>query len=340
MWSSLVRRAIPLTTVAERLETADNDFLDLHWSTNLAHTVPDYVDRQANMELADSDSTTDKVSDVVCIFHGLAGSINSSYASAAFKNLQTLGFAVVFMHFRGCSSEPNRQPYAYHSGHTEDIDFLVKTVKARCPDCRIHALGFSLGANALLKYMGETGDDSLFTSAVAVAPPFILQSGADKMNRGFSKIYQHHLLTRMKKQLAEKRELYPEHNLPDETIVSHLNTFWEFDDKITGPLHGFKDADDYYTQSSCRQYLPQIKRPTHIIYALDDPFFEPSVVPEEAELPEDVNLELPTAGGHVGFVSGPLPWKANYWLDEYVPQLLARFRDQSILKTNNKGVSN
>jgi len=175
--------------------------------------------------------------------------------------------------------------------------------------------------------MGETGGDSLFSSAVAVAPPFVLQSGADKMNRGFSKIYQHHLLTRMKKQLAEKRARYPEHDLPDENAVRSLNTFWKFDDKVTGPLHGFKDANDYYTQSSCRQYLIEIKRPTHIIYALDDPFFEPSVVPEEEELPAYVTLELPAAGGHVGFVSGPFPWKAEYWLDEYVPQLLEQLRD-------------
>jgi len=322
-----------LTTVAERLATRDDDFLDLNWSSNLGSIVPDFIVPQENPESPSSPSgppthkAADKVSDVVCIFHGLAGSIKSSYASAAFRNLQTRGFAVVFMHFRGCSEEPNRQPYAYHSGHTEDIDFLVKTVKERCPDCRIHALGYSLGANALLKYMGETGGDSLFSSAVAVAPPFILQSGADKMNRGFSKIYQHHLLTRMKKQLAEKRERYPEHDLPTESDVSRLNTFWEFDDKVTGPLHGFKDANDYYTQSSCRQYLPRIKRPTHIIYALDDPFFEPSVVPAEEELPANVTLELAAAGGHVGFVCGRYPWRAEYWLDEYVPELLEQLRD-------------
>lgn len=339
MWSSLTRRFIPLTTVAERLETRDDDFLDLNWSTNLKHTVPDNNLRQGNSETAFSDSHTGEtgdisnfgnfgnIGDVVCIFHGLAGSINSSYARAALKQLQARGFGVVFMHFRGCSTEPNRQRHAYHSGHTEDIDYLVKTVKARHPDCRVHALGYSLGANALLKYLGETGGDCLFSSAVAVAPPFILQSGADKMNRGFSKIYQHHLLSRMKKQLAEKRQRYPALDLPDERQVSRLKTFWQFDDQVTGPIHGFKDADDYYTQSSCRQYLPEIQRPTHIIYALDDPFFEPSVVPEEKEIPENVTLELPKAGGHVGFVSGPYPWKARYWLDEYVPQVLAQLRD-------------
>jgi len=331
-----VQRSIPLNTVAERLETRDDDFLDLNWSTNLESTVPDNSVRPANSETVFSNgdigkttnvSDVSNIGDVVCIFHGLAGSIQSNYARAAIKQLQARGFGVVFMHFRGCSTEPNRQPYAYHSGHTEDIDFLVKTVKARCPNCRIHALGYSLGANALLKYLGETGSDCLFSSAVAVAPPFILQSGADKMNRGFSKIYQHHLLSRMKQQLAEKRQRYPALDLPGESLVNGLRTFWEFDDQVTGPIHGFKDADDYYTQSSCRQYLPKIQRPTHIIYALDDPFFEPSVVPEEEELPYNVTLELPRAGGHVGFVSGPYPWKAEYWLDEYVPQLLEKLRD-------------
>ena len=327
MWASLLRRSIPLNSVAERLETEDDDFLDLNWSANIAHAVPDYIDRQAKQQSAIGDQPAGDTNDVVCIFHGLAGSIKSSYASAAFKNLEQRGFAVVFMHFRGCSTEPNRQAYAYHSGHTEDIDYLAKTVRARFPNSRIHALGYSLGANALLKYMGETGGDSLFSSAVAVAPPFILQSGADKMNRGFSKIYQHHLLSRMKKQLAEKRDRYPALELPGESQVSRLNTFWEFDDKVTGPIHGFKDADDYYTQSSCRQYLPSIERPTHIIYAEDDPFFEPSVIPQEEELPPAVTLELTKAGGHVGFVAGPYPWKAEYWLDEYVPELLEQFRD-------------
>jgi len=305
LWAGRVRRVSLPDTLPERLDLPDGDFVDLNWSTRI-------------------DEPSAENRSIVCVFHGLAGSLKSSYASAAFTRLEQLGFDVVFMHFRGCSGEPNRKAHSYHSGYTADMNYLIQSVGQRYPERRIHAVGYSLSANALLKYLGETGKDSALTSAVAVAPPLVLKVGAERLNKGFSRIYQHYLLNGLKKQLAMKRERYPDLDLPQN--VEDMKTFWVFDNEVTAPLHGFKDVHDYYTRASSRPYLPKIRCRTHIIHSSDDPFYSTAVIPETQELPDGVTFEITTHGGHVGFVSGgsswKTPWKINYWLDERVPEIL------------------
>jgi len=278
-----------INTIGERLELADGDFLDLNWSRR----------RQGP---------------IVCLFHGLAGCITSAYARGAFAALEAAGFRPVFMHHRGCSGEPNRLATSYHSGYTQDIACLVQLVTARFPNEPIACVGYSLGANALLKYLGETGADSCVDIAVAVCPPLELATCADTINTGFARVYQRYLLSLMHQQYNAKRKAYP--NLELAALPPGLRSFWRFDDAVTAPLHGFKDVHHYYETCSARPYVARIKTNTHLLFALDDPFFTPSVLPANNEVPAEVVLHTPKRGGHVGFVEQYAHANYLHWLDK------------------------
>jgi len=283
-------------TVAERLELSDGDFLDINWSKKTCGPL-------------------------VCIFHGLAGSIESAYVKAVFHALETSGFRPVFMHWRGCSGEPNRLARSYHSGATDDIHELINLVQSRYPGIPVFAIAYSLGANALLKYLGEQHSNSQLFGSVCVCPPLVLNIGADKLNSGVTRAYQKYLITAMRAQHEAKRQLHPELNLPAAT--TELNNFWKFDDTLTAPLHGFRDVHDYYEKCSARQFLPRITTNTHIIYALDDPFFTLDVLPDESELSETTTLELSTFGGHVGFIGDE---QDSNWLSNRICTLIKTFQ--------------
>ena len=282
----------PIDSKSERLELDDGDFLDINWSEKSAGPW-------------------------VCLFHGLAGSIDSAYVKAAFHRLEADGMRPVFMHWRGCSGEPNRLARSYHSGATDDIDRLVKLVRQRYPTTPAYAVGFSLGANALLKYVGEQGTDCHLSGAIGVCPPLVLNIGADKLNTGVTRGYQRYLIKLMCEHHELKRARYPHLDLPE--AHSSLNNFWKFDDALTAPLHGFDDVHDYYSKCSARPFLKRACIPMHIIYALDDPFFTPDVLPSESELSKHVTLELSTHGGHVGFVGDRY---TKHWLAERISALL------------------
>jgi len=296
--ASRFARPAKITSKAERIELSDGDFIDLNFSLKTEGPI-------------------------VCLLHGLAGCISSSYIQGAFACLESTGFRPVLMHWRGCSGEPNRLPRAYHSGASDDIELFVNLMADRFPGEAVYAVGYSLGANALLKYLGEQGDATPLAGAMAVCPPLVLAVGANKFNQGVTRGYQRYLLGQMRLQHEAKRLRYPELDLPAAT--SSLDSFWKFDDMITAPLHGFADVHDYYNRCSARQFLPFIKRPTRILYALDDPFFTPAVVPRETELAESVTLELSIHGGHVGFLGQTQPDSNTTarWLDQHVADVLA-----------------
>ena len=279
----------------ERLELDDGDFLDINWSKK--NTGP-----------------------WVCLFHGLAGSIDSAYIKAVFHRLETQGMRPVFMHWRGCSGEPNRLARSYHSGATDDIHRMVQLVRHRFPNTGVYAIGYSLGANALLKYLGEQRTSCHLSGAVAVCPPLVLSVGADKLDAGITRGYQRYLIQLMREQHERKRKRYPELELPKAT--STLNNFWKFDNTLTAPIHGFDDVHDYYTKCSARQFLSSIEIPTHVIYALDDPFFTRDVLPTTSELSSAVTFELSDHGGHVGFVGDRT---RQHWLSHRVSELLLSF---------------
>ncbi|MEF8834337.1 MAG: hydrolase [Halofilum sp. (in: g-proteobacteria)] len=279
----------------ERFELADGDFVDL------AHLPGGGATR-------------------VCIFHGLEGCVDSHYVGALANALNRRGHAVTFMHFRGCSGEPNRLPRAYHSGDTGDIDALLATLRAREPAVSMAAVGFSLGGNALLKYLGERGADQPLAAAVAVSVPFDLAACADRINRGFSRVYQRWLIDRMKRSTHARARRVGD--LPvDLAAMDRIRTFREFDDCVTAPLHGFDGVDDYYARASCRPWLAGIVTPTLLIQALDDPFVGPEPVPGPADTGPRTERAVSAHGGHVGFLAAHMA-RPRRWLPEAIPAWL------------------
>ncbi len=299
LWSALCRQPIKsLSLRRERFELPDGDFVDLDWVG--AGNGP-----------------------VVLILHGLEGSIASPYAQGMLHAIQQQGWRGVFMHFRGCSEEPNRLPRMYHSGETKDVANVIQGIKEREPHIKLAAVGFSMGGNVLLKWLGETGQQNPLTAAIAVSVPFELHKASERLQRGFSRIYHLHLLKCLQKKAAMKFQL---HSMPRVlSKINSLRTIHDFDDKVTAPLHGFIDAKDYYTQCSSRQYLKKIRVPTLLLQAKDDPFMTADIIPEQRELSERITLEVTEKGGHVGFVTGSFPWNARYWVEERAPAFFHQY---------------
>ena len=278
----------------QRFELNDGDFVDLCWSRK-----------------------TDRP--IVVLLHGLEGSLHSHYAGSLMLTLEKAGFRPVFMHFRGCSGEPNRLPRSYHSGDTADLEQVIDYINQTSDTPVYAAIGFSLGGNVLLKWLGQTGDSNPLQLGVAVSVPFMLADAAKRLERGLSHMYEIHLMKSLKRSYTEKFKRVAS---PLNVDISQLKGFWEFDDKVTAPLNGFSGVDHYYCESSCRQYLAGIRVPTRIIHALDDPFMFSESVPGLNEVSAHVELLLARNGGHVGFVSGKLPWKAEYWYERKIVEFL------------------
>jgi predicted alpha/beta-fold hydrolase len=253
---------------------------------------------------------------IVILFHGLAGSVNSSYIIGMMKALEAKGFASVLMHFRGCGEKKNLKPRAYHSGETGDAKAFIEHLHNNYPNNPLHAVGYSLGGNMLLKLLAEWGSETPLHSAVSVSAPLQLDICANTIEKGFARVYQNHLLTPLKKTLLEKYKKFDiqKHIGIDEEEVKQLKTIREFDDAYIAPVFGFNSAQEYYEQSSARQYLKEIQTKTLILHAKDDPFMTEEIIPKKDELSEFITLEVSQYGGHVGFVSGTFR-KPVYWLD-------------------------
>lgn len=298
LWPSLMRRPVEVELTTERLTLPDADFIDLVWTKG------------------DSEK-------IVIVLHGLEGSIDSSYSKGILSAIKEKGWSVVLMHFRGCSGEHNLKDRGYHSGETCDLRFIIETLKKRHPKSTLCAVGYSLGGNVLLKYLGEYQDKSELVAATAISVPYLLSICSDKLEKGFSRIYQRHLINRL---INKTQSKFENRNPPFERKnIRSWNTFQLFDHHVTAPLHGFKSGADYYEKSSSRQYLKHITTPTLLIHSSDDPFMTAKVIPEENDLSEAVTLELSNKGGHVGFISGKSPWNAKYWLEQRIPEFLGTY---------------
>lgn len=257
---------------------------------------------------------------IVIVLHGLTGSSDSHYARGILRAAARQGWRGALMHFRGCSGEPNRLLRSYHAGDTADLRFFVELLRRREPQTPLAAVGYSLGGNVLLKWLGEQGSNAPLRAAVAVSVPFDLAAATERLMQGFSRIYELHLLRSLQVAITQKREVV---ELPwDQSMVAGIASLREFDERVTAPLHGFLGADDYYARSSCRAFLPRIAVPTLILHAADDPFMPRSVIPGEKELSSYTTLELSPHGGHVGFISGSLR-APRFWLETRVPEYLA-----------------
>lgn len=299
IWPVLFRKRPELPIQVERVELPEQDFLDIAW-LNTSADEP-----------------------LIMVLHGLEGSIDSHYAAGLLHTLSGAGFNLVFMHFRGCSGEPNRLARGYHSGETGDLSLVVEHVeyKAKKPISAI--VGFSLGGNVLLKWLGEHRQSATLRKAVAVSVPFRLDHCADRLDQGLSKLYRNYLLRKLRGSYKRKFSLI---RSPLRVDVDNLKSFRAFDDKVTAPLHGFANVDDYYTRSSSLQFLRWIRTKTLLLHALDDPFMLPETTPLASDLSPSVMLEITDHGGHVGFVTGPTPWQARYWLDERILSYLSDLR--------------
>lgn len=289
LYPTLYRKKISLKLYGEYFNLPDGDHIEIN-RTDYKKTAP-----------------------VIIVLHGLEGSINSPYSKGILKTINENGWQDLFMHFRGCSGPHNMTNRTYHSGDTGDLDFLIKTFKKLNPERDIAALGVSLGANVLLKYLGEQGENSPLKAAMAISAPFDLANSAKQLNAGFSKFYQRKLIIQLRNKIRDKFAIkgspIPLDNLDD------WNDFYSFDDNVTAPLHGFDGADDYYKKSSCKQYLKDITVPTLILHSKDDPFMTKEAIPTAKELSPSTTLELTNRGGHVGFIYGS-PFNEKYWIEK------------------------
>ena len=315
LWGPLWRTKPVVEHQRERLWLEDGDFLDLDWhGTPSAHEP------------------------LVLVLHGLTGSSASHYIAGQQSALAKQGWASVVLNWRGCSGEPNLLARSYHSGASEDLAATVAHLRARYPLAPIYAVGYSLGGNVLLKYLGESGSASGLQGGVAVSVPFRLDQCADRIGMGFSKVYQAHFMREMVAYVKIKQRQFQQDakhealaalaKLGTLKSLSKLRTFWEFDDRVTAPLNGYQSVDDYYRRASSRYFLGAIETPTLIIQSEDDPFVFKHSIPEASELSACTELELHTKGGHVGFVEGS-PRTPRYYLERRIPQWLASLKPES-----------
>lgn len=268
---------------------------------------------------------------LLIILHGLEGSARSSYARSLMHAAAQIGWRSAVLHFRDCGDYRNRLPRRYHAGETNDIRYFLESLRTAGHEGPMIAAGFSLGGSVLLKYLGENGVSTPLHAAVAISVPLSLHDSAEALTRGFSRIYQYHLLKRMKKALRRKFDRYTA--AFDWKRTMQARTFADFDDAVTAPLHGFSGKDEYYNRCSSLNYLPDIRRPTLIINALDDPFMTAGAIPHADRLSEDVQIEVSPGGGHVGFISGGLPWRPEY----YLPSRIIGFLDDCIRESTLAG---
>ena len=304
LYPALLRKPPNPVLKRERLITNDDDFIDIDFCG------------EGDLPL-------------VILLHGLTGSSQSVYIKGLQQALWERGLRSVALNFRGCSGEYNHSSRCYHSGETGDIDFLYRTLRTREPDTQMAAVGFSLGGNVLLKWLGEQGKQVQMFAATAVSVPLVLSACASKLDSGFSKLYRASLLRELKEYVHLKQQHLESLGKTEEAeILRHIGdldnitSFWQYDDRVIAKLYDFANVEDYYQRSSSRQFLQAITVPTLLIQAQDDPFMTSSVIPEITELSSSVFLETTQAGGHVGFISGNNPLQPEYWLEQRIPEFL------------------
>ena len=294
LWPALFRRRGKPVLMRERLELPDGDFLDLDWNGAGSSDNP-----------------------FVLLLHGLEGSSASPYSWGLLAAFERRGWLAAVMHFRGCSGEPNRLARSYHSGETGDLAHVMEVIGRRFPNRVLFAAGVSLGGNVLLKWLGEGGSGTPLAGAAAVSVPFDLGQCADRLEKGFSKVYRRYFIKLLHQSVRSKFGTWRESPINLEKL-SAWRTFREFDEHVTSRLHGFDGAEDYYRRSSCGPFVARIRIPTLIVQATNDPFLPGTTVLPRAPS-SSVRLEAVPYGGHAGFVAGAVPGRPRYWLDDRIP---------------------
>lgn len=262
-----------------RIITPDTDFLDLDYSGNGSETL-------------------------VIAMHGLEGSSNSKYIISLVNFLNSQQIDCIAVNFRGCSGIENNHIYSYNSGKTDDVETIINYILNNYNYKNIILVGYSMGGNITLKYLGENRQlQPTIKGAIAISVPTDLEGSSNKLSNWNNTIYLNKFLKTLIKKGIDKHEKFPNSTL-DVNKIKNSKTFADFDDAFTAPLFGYKNAHDYWTQCSSKQFLPTIKIPTLILNALDDTFLSESCHPfKEASLNKNLFFEAPKYGGHVGFNS-------------------------------------
>lgn len=303
MWGRVVRQEPDPAITLEQWDTPDGDFVEV------ARLAP-AGDRAYAPRLL--------------LLHGLEGGLHSHYARGLFRECASRGWGMDMLLFRTCGPTPNRLPRSYHSGETSDPAFVIERL-AQESSSPLGIVGVSLGGNVLCKLLGEHGVvpgrnaatpslSPIVHGAVAVSVPFDLARASRHIGQGFGAVYERAFLKSLIPKALRKIARHPE--LAPLEQVRTARTLWEFDDLFTAPLHGFDDAADYYARASSLQYVGRAAVPTLLLSAVDDPFLPPAVLHDVADAVQGnahVTVEFPRKGGHVGFVSGRLPWRAEYY---------------------------
>lgn len=287
VYSGLIRR-ISLSQERERITLSDGDFLDLDWSYS-----------------------KEKTRKLIILLHGLEGHGQRPYVTGAAKLFNQKGVDAVCVNFRGCSGEENLKYYSYHSGATGDLIEIIEHVISNKYYDEIYLKGISLGANIILKYLGEGNCiPKEIKAGIAVSVPCNLSGAAKELHAFKNKLYHDRFLKPLVERLKQKQQRFP--NLIKTEDIKSIKTLYDFDNVYTSKAHGFKDAEDYYAKCSSLQFLLNIKTPTLIINALNDSFLSPECYPvKEAKNNLNLYLEMPNHGGHAGFIE-----KKNLYYNE------------------------
>jgi uncharacterized protein len=313
LWGKLFRRQAPAPTTVERWNTPDGDFLELH------------------RLVAESEAPR------VLLLHGLEGTVRSHYAQALLNEAAVRNWGADLLIFRSCGSELNHTRRFYHSGETTDLAFVLEKIVHQFPAAPLALAGVSLGGNVVLKFLGERGSNlpHQLKAAAAISVPFDLARSSARINRGFSRFYQQFFLNSLKEKAQEKAMRFPD--LAPREEIAALKTLEDFDNLITGPLHGFRDAHDYYERSSSLPWLHRIRLNTLLLSAVDDPMLPPEVLDEVRELAKNnpaLDLEFVQKGGHAGFVTGSVPGRPFY----YAEYRVGRFFAEQFAQASDAGV--
>ncbi|MCG1036622.1 YheT family hydrolase [Polaribacter sargassicola] len=291
----------------KRITTWDNDFIDLDFSLIGSQTL-------------------------VLLIHGLEGSSKSNYIISTTNHLNKKGLDAVCFNLRGCSGDDNLLLGTYHSGKTEDVDFVINHLLKNYDYKNIVLLGFSLGGNLTLKYIGEKAENvsPKIKSAMAVSVPIDIATGEIELEKSKNKLYLNRFLKSMKIKILKKSKKFPEFYL-DKNKVIKAKRFKDLENLYTVPVFGFKNPEDYWTKASSKPYLSKIKIPTLLINSKDDSFLSKECFPyEEANASKNFFFETTNYGGHCGFISSFNSSK-NKWLENRLERFIKENIQISIL---------
>ena len=331
-------RKVTVPYVRERIDTPDDDFLDLDWAFSndeLLMVNDEWADAQAHSSFTINNSS------LVILSHGLEGSSTSPYLVGMVRHLTQQGFDCLAWHYRSCSGEMNRQQRFYHVGETGDLELVIQYALAKSYQT-IYLMGFSAGGNVTLKYLGEKGETihPAIRKAVAFSVPMDLMGSSMRLEEWDSMVYNYRFNRTLKRKVLSKAATMPG-VFPTEAVQKVRNVR-EFDNTFTAPMNGFRDATDYYTRSSSLQFIPDITIPTLIMNAKNDPFLSPSCFPEQLarELP-NVWMEFPEQGGHCGFPSRTGGIQGTYWSEKRATDFLNQSpaHAQGHTQTQNKSIN-